>query len=196
MKTNQIYDYLERLNNLLRNDSRQKGAEHGLQPIQLEVLHYLSVCNRYSNTPMAVTEYLGQTKGTVSQTLKVLEKKGFLNKLSDDKDKRITHLVVTTEGETLLQESIPTPLFANACEGLTEKAQTQIITALDQLLIAMLRANSMKSFGVCRSCRYNQKQEEGSYFCDLLKQPLSSEDIQRICREHEDENPLHTTCAV
>jgi DNA-binding MarR family transcriptional regulator len=53
----------------------QAGAAHGLQPVQLEVLNYLSSCNRYSDTPMAVTEYLGQTKGTVSQTIKTLEKK-------------------------------------------------------------------------------------------------------------------------
>ena len=81
MKTNQIYDYVERLSELLRVDARQKGAEHGLLPVQLEVLHYLSICNQYSDTPMAVTEYLGQTKGTVSQTLKVLENKALLVKV-------------------------------------------------------------------------------------------------------------------
>ena len=86
MNTNHIYDYVERLSELLKIDSRQAGAEHGIQPVQLEVLHYLSICNRYSDTPMAVTEYLGQTKGTVSQTLKVLEKKSLLTKRFDKGD--------------------------------------------------------------------------------------------------------------
>ena len=66
---------LERLAGLLRSESRKLLSEYGLQPVQFEALHYLSNCNRYSDTPMAVTEYLGQTKGSVSQTLKVLEKK-------------------------------------------------------------------------------------------------------------------------
>ena len=63
---------LERLASLLRSERRNRLLKHGLQPIQFEVLYYLSICNRYSDTPMGVTDYLGQTKGTVSQTLKVL----------------------------------------------------------------------------------------------------------------------------
>ena len=73
MNTNPIFYTVERLSELLKVDSRQAGVEQGLQPVQVEVLHYLSICNKYSDTPMAVTEYLGLTKGTVSQTLKVLE---------------------------------------------------------------------------------------------------------------------------
>jgi hypothetical protein len=55
-----------RLASPVRNEARQALAEHGLQPVQFEALHYLTRCNRYSDTPMAVTEFLGQTKGTVS----------------------------------------------------------------------------------------------------------------------------------
>ncbi len=71
---------LERLASLLRSESRTMLLEHGLQPVQFEALQYIANCNRYSDTPMAVTEFLGQTKGTVSQTLKVLEKKGLIEK--------------------------------------------------------------------------------------------------------------------
>ena len=38
--------------------------------------------SKSSIIPKAVTEYLGQTKGTVSQTLNVLEKKGLLTKIT------------------------------------------------------------------------------------------------------------------
>ena len=130
MKSNLIYDYVERLSELLRVDSRQAGAEHGLQPVQLEALHYLSICNRYSDTPMAVTEYLGQTKGTVSQTLKVLERKGLLSKQRDKNDKRISHLKVSSKGKRLLNKTIPTTMFIKACEILSDKTQSEIVTSL------------------------------------------------------------------
>ena len=71
------------------------------------VLHYLSVCNRYSDTPMAVTEYLGQTKGTVSQTLKVLEKKALLFKEPDKDDKRVMHLKLTEQGQAAVARQHP-----------------------------------------------------------------------------------------
>lgn len=185
MKLHSIYDTLERLSNLLRTDARNKGTEYGLQPVQLEALHYLSVCNRFSDTPMAVTEYLGQTKGTVSQTLKVLKKKGFLHKKADPNDKRVTHLKVTTAGAKILESTIPTPLFVNTCESLTDKAQSDIDKALKQLLIVIIKSNNMKSFGTCHSCRHNEKREAG-YYCQLVKTPLSKIDITLICREHQD----------
>jgi len=185
MKTKQIYGYIERLSNLLRNEMRREGADYALQPVQLEALHYLSMCNRYSDTPMGVTEYLGQTKGTVSQSLKVLEKKAFLTKHADKNDKRITHLKVSSAGEKLLKKSIPAPLFTHACEHLNEQSKAQIITGLKELLQAVQRSNGMKSFGVCRTCRYNQKNKDGSYFCGLTREPLSQSDVQLICREHE-----------
>ncbi|MCB1661869.1 MAG: winged helix-turn-helix transcriptional regulator [Pseudomonadales bacterium] len=186
MKTNQIYDYVERLSELLRVDARQKGAEHGLLPVQLEVLHYLSICNQYSDTPMAVTEYLGQTKGTVSQTLKVLENKALLVKVSDEKDKRTTHLSLSPKGRRLVNEIIPTPKFVRACEALPEATQETIIISLNQLLSSILSANGMKTFGVCHSCRHNRKTKDKDFYCDLVKQPLSVDEVQLICREHEE----------
>ena len=184
MQSHKIYDYIERLSNLLRNDSRRGIAEFGLQPIQLEALHYLSICNRYSDTPMAVTEYLGQTKGTVSQTLKVLEKKGLLSRHVDSHDKRVTHLQVTAAGQTVLQASIPSPLFMQACTGLSAASQQEIESTLEKLLCTLQHSNNMKTFGVCGSCGYNQKNQDGSYLCQLTREPLTSAEVQLICREH------------
>jgi len=185
MKSNHIYDYVERLSDLLRVDSRQAGSDHGLQPVQLEVLHYLSICNRYSDAPMAVTEYLGLTKGTVSQTLKILEKKALLSKKLDENDKRISHLRLTTEGVELINKTIPTAMFVNACKTLSDKKQSEIALSLKHLLTTLLEANDLKTFGICKSCRYNNKTEDGGHFCQLVEQPLSVDDIQLICREHQ-----------
>ncbi len=185
MKSKEIYDHVERLANLLRSESRQVGIPYGMQPIQLEALRYLSICNRYSDTPMAVTEYLNQTKGTVSQTLKLLEKKNFLIKTTDSNDKRITHLKVSSKGNKLLQKLIPTPVYTQVSKKLSESTQTQIINSLKELLQVIQQENEMKSFGVCNTCRYNQKIKSDSHFCGLTQEPLSKVDISLICREHE-----------
>lgn len=179
-----IYDYIERLSELLRSETRQVGISHGLQPVQLEVLHYLSLCNRFSDTPMAVTEYLGQTKGTVSQTLKVLEKKQLLAKQIDANDKRVTHLRLTAEGEKILQQCLPTPAFHQTCAQLSAAQQNEIEQALNVLLRTILRSNQMKSFGACHTCQHNHKTAAGGYYCNLVQQPLSVEDVALICREH------------
>jgi DNA-binding MarR family transcriptional regulator len=182
--TPSIYDYLERLANLLRTDSRRSGAAFGLQPVQLEALHYLSICNRYSDTPMAVTDYLGQTKGTVSQTLKVLESKGLIEKSIDPDDRRMMHLSLTASGRKILGQSIPPPQLVKACGQLDRQDHDAIIDALRTLLHTLQQANSLKSFGVCETCRYNQA-KGNSYHCGLTGEALSKQDIGLICREHE-----------
>ncbi|MCA9453857.1 MAG: MarR family transcriptional regulator, partial [Nitrospira sp.] len=105
MSAQEANDVLERLCNLQRMEARAFGLRYGLQPVQMEALTYLTQCNRYSNTPQAVAEYLGLTKGTVSQSLKVLEQKGFLRKEADHEDKRIVRLAPTTKGSNLVKKA-------------------------------------------------------------------------------------------
>jgi DNA-binding MarR family transcriptional regulator len=186
MDIEQIHTVIERLSNLLRNEVRRAGGEAGLQPVQIEALHYLAICNRYSDTPMGVTEYLGQTKGTVSQTLKVLERKGYLNKLADREDKRVSHLKVSAAGRRLLNKVIPTSNFSDAIQSLDKMTQKQTGEMLQTLLRGIQQANGSKTFGVCKTCRYNEIGGKGNYYCGLVKAPLSSSDITLICREHED----------
>lgn len=186
MSVKQIHNHIERLSNLLRTQSRQLLSDYGLQPVQLEVLHYLSMCNRYSDTVKGVTEYLGQTKGTVSQSIKVLERKGLVTKHIDSADKRVLHLKITSNARSLLNKSVPAPLFNNAGRRLKKQSMHQILNALISLLRTVQKANDLKSFGVCHSCRYNQKTADDKYLCELTKEVLSVEDIQLICREHED----------
>jgi len=184
MNAKTLHQHLERLSNLLRNEARQTGMDYGLQPIQLEALHFLGSCNRYSDTPIGVTEYLGLTKGTVSQTLNVLHGKGLIRKVADKKDKRTTHLKLTKTGEKLLEKAVPAPLLRDAYEQLQATQQTQLIDDLKRLLTTIQQSNTMKSFGVCHTCRFNRRVDARQYFCELTQEALSPDDIQLICREH------------
>ena len=82
-KETDIFDLIERMSALIRSEERKKCSELGIQSVHLQVLDYLSRCNRYSDTPAALTNYLGMTRGTVSQTVLLLEKKGFIRKNVD-----------------------------------------------------------------------------------------------------------------
>lgn len=181
----QAHTYLERLGNLLRSEARSLGVRYGLQPVQMEALAYLGNCNRYSDTPLGVTDYLGLTKGTVSQTLKVLENKGLLRKQADKKDKRVVHLHLSAAGRNLLNKAVPAPAIRDACETLTATQQSAMLEGLSALLGAIQSGNGMKSFGVCKTCRHNEQRPAGEFYCKLTREPLSRGDVELICREHE-----------
>ena len=67
---------LERLARVMR----AREHEDGLNPAQWEALRFLGRANRFSDSPGALTRYLGATKGTISQTLMALERKGYISK--------------------------------------------------------------------------------------------------------------------
>ena len=179
-----LFNIIERLANVLRQEVRAEGQSLGLQPVQQEALYYLSICNRYSDTTLAVTEYLGLTKGTVSQSLKVLENKALIYKEKDKDDLRITHLKVTEEGKQFLAETCPPKKFTEAIEQLSETKQSQAAVLMQDVLKNYQKAVGRTAFGVCMNCKYNQKNEADSFYCGLTKEVLSIDDTQLICREY------------
>ncbi len=180
----QVHDILERFCNLLRMEVRTFGLRFGLQPVQIEALMYLTQCNRYSDTPQSVTEYLGLTKGTVSQSLKVLEQKGLLRKQQDKRDKRIIHLAPTPKGRKFIDQSIPAKGLEAALKTFSSLKCSELEESLRSILRGMQRANERKTFAACHSCRFNEHHMQG-YVCGLTQEPLSTQEIQLICREHE-----------
>jgi len=184
MSMQTIQNLIERLSNLLRAEVRRNGDPEPLAPVQLEALHYLAMCNRYSDTPLAVADFLGLTKGTTSQTLRVLERRGLLSRKSDAKDGRVVHLKPTPKGYKRVELLLPSSLFHQAESHLSRRQIMELENGLTQLLLACQQANRMKSFGACHTCRFNQK-TPNAYFCQLTQEPLSVQDVQKICREHE-----------
>jgi DNA-binding MarR family transcriptional regulator len=185
MADTDIYELIECMTALIRSEERKKCAELGLQAVHFQVLNYLSRCNKYSNTPAAVANYLGMTRGTVSQSLIILEKKGFVEKIQDQNDKRVIHLKLLAAGGDVLKQARSTDLFGNA----TQILQTGLATAptdvnvFQQALTALQKANQSQSFGVCKTCR-NFREKDNGYFCELTQEALSPRDINQICQEH------------
>jgi DNA-binding MarR family transcriptional regulator len=184
MDTPETHDLLERLSNLLRMETRAFGLKYGLQPVQVEALKYLTECNRYSDTPQAVGDYLGLTKGTVSQSLKVLEQKGLLTKRHDKEDKRLLHLTPTHKGKNLIKKATQGKHLALALTAAQSATSTDLAQVLQTVLRTLQQANGRKPFGACHSCRFHERGPQGSV-CGLTQEPLSLEDSQRLCREHE-----------
>ena len=176
-----IFDVIERMSALIRSEERRKCTELGLQPVHLQIMDYLSRCNRYSDTPAALTNYLGMTRGTVSQTLLLLEKKGYIKKKVDVNDKRMVHLSLLAEGDALMNKASPTDLYSQASAIFKENNNQENIFV--NALAALQKANSSQSFGLCKTCKYFTE-TSGEFVCGLTKEKLSPIDSEKICQEH------------
>ncbi|RMD70767.1 MAG: MarR family transcriptional regulator [Gammaproteobacteria bacterium] len=179
-----MYFFIERLGQLLRSDLRKAAYEEGLQPIHLQVMEYLMQANRFSNTSSALKAFLNLTKGTLSQTLKVMEEKGLIRKEVDPLDRRIQHLFLTSKGKKLLQRLVPPPAWRR-----TEAVLDKAIVApgeeiLERLLRSLQEANGFHTFGPCYTCRHLIQESEHRYRCGLTNEPLKEKETRQICYEH------------
>jgi MarR family transcriptional regulator, negative regulator of the multidrug operon emrRAB len=164
---------LERLGALIQQAVRDEAARHGLLPVHLQVLEYLAQANRYSDIPIAVAEYLGITRGTVSQTLLLLERKGLISKRADDSDARRVRLKITRAGQEILDDSW------------TRHLGDDLGNEVTALLAALQAHTGHVAFGLCRSCTYFRSVKSG-HACGLTDEPLSVSDSGKICREWRD----------
>lgn len=176
---------IERLTRLLR------GREHegGLNPAQREALRYLAHANRFSNSPGALTLYLGATKGTVSQTLIALERKGFVTKSDRAGERRSVALALTPKAKAALAGD-PWVQLAETADGLGNKTRRRLAKGLRELLAAELASGSHRSFGSCRTCRYfrekgRDKDQGGPHLCMAFEAPLTAAEVDLVCVEHQ-----------
>ncbi|MDH3497293.1 MAG: MarR family transcriptional regulator [Gemmatimonadota bacterium] len=183
MAGDRLGNLLERLGSLLHATQRGAAGAHGLQRVHLDVLGYLLRCNRYSDTPTAVGEYLGLTKGTVSQSLRVLEARGLLTREPDVHDGRVVRLRLTRRGRgTATRER--DHAWERLRRGTPAQQRATLELGLERLLRALQAATGYRTFGLCRSCRFLRRRE-GGFQCGLTGDALSAPETGKICREHE-----------
>jgi len=184
MKTDEVLQIFDRLGHLHRSYLREFSYKQGLNLRQLETLIYLNKCNRYSDTPVALAEYLGLTKGTVSQTVVSLEEKQLLKKTSDKIDGRIVHLVPTRKAERLLEQCLADSPLEKSLASHSADA-TLLGSSLLTVLTDVQRANDSKMFGACHTCIYFRRNGLGlTHQCGLTKEKLLDHESLKICREH------------
>ena len=180
-----LLELVERLGNLMRTELRKSGSDESLQPVHLQALTFLGKANRYSNTPQALTDYLGLTKGTVSQTLLLLDRRGLIERYQDDIDRRVVRLRLSASGEQYLYEAQPALAWQNATRNLSPNRIRNAVSALRETLTQLQDDNDGSHFGECSACTWCQKQSQRNYKCGLMGERLSGPETRKICWHYE-----------
>jgi len=174
---------LECLGRLLAGDLRAQAGDRGLQLVHLQALDYLGRANRYSNTPRALADYLGLTKGTVSQTLLLLHRRGLVLREEDPADRRVVRLRLGPRGRRLVDGSGAGAGWRREVESLPAAERAAAARALQRLLTGLQRRRGNLSFGECRTCCHFRR-EGAAFRCGLTGEPLQRAETLQICREH------------
>lgn len=171
-------ELIERLGRVAAAESWGAGL---MNPTQRAALSYLARANRFSRRPSAVADYLAATKGTVSQTLLALERKGLTTRIASETDGRSARYDLTPAGRAALDgraEMVEALISLGAAEG------RRLVDLLERALLAALAARGDRAFGVCRTCRHFLNEAGGGPRCGLLEVALAAGEPDKICFEH------------
>ncbi|MCA0431685.1 MAG: MarR family transcriptional regulator [Proteobacteria bacterium] len=175
---------LERLARLIR----QAAHAEGLIPVQWEALRYVARANRLSNSPGALARYIGATKGTVSQTIGRLVKRGLLAKSERPADVRSIALTLTEQARALLMKD-PLLAVAGDVDELGGKTHRRLSRGLNLLLAREALRQNQPLFGTCGDCRYLREGNAGAGpVCMKDNAGLSADEMARLCIEHTPRN--------
>jgi DNA-binding MarR family transcriptional regulator len=181
----ELRELVEALGRVLEGELRERAAAEGLQPVHLRALDFLDRANRYSNTPRALADFLGLTKGTVSQSLLLLHRRGLLERSPDPGDGRVVRLGLSGGGRALLARARRGGgAWREALEALPVAAGREAAALLRQLLLGMQARRGRLTFGACRTCRHLRAEGPGGFRCGLTGEALRPPETLRICREH------------
>lgn len=180
---------LERLGEVFKSLIWEKAKVYGISPIQIQIL--LFVGNHridYCNVSYLAKEF-GVTKPTISDAVKVLLKKGYLEKDDAPTDNRRYNLVLSESGkklaEALLDYKAP---VEERLDTLDEKELIRLYQSLTNLIFQLNQTGVIQVQRTCFGCHYYQGDRQKRHFCSFLEQPLQQEKIRLDCPEFEAKN--------
>jgi DNA-binding MarR family transcriptional regulator len=175
---------LERIAEAFRVLLWQESKANRLTPLQVQLLIHCAHHSVQQNKVSSLTRAFNMTKGTVSEAVKTLVEKGYLQRESDPADGRAVAFWPTAAGAALAQQ---VARFAGPLHGalseLTAHQQGVLLESLLELIAKLQRAGIISLNRMCFSCRYYEKKADGHY-CHLLQAQLSDAELRIDCPEH------------
>ena len=114
----------------------------------------------------------------------MLARRRLVSRHADPRDGRVVRLILTEGGITLLKTLSAGGAWRDIVQTASPARVTSAVVVLRQVLAQVQTQSGKRSFGVCATCRHNQRLGPRSYFCALMQEKLSSPEVRRICREH------------
>ncbi|WP_020528093.1 MarR family winged helix-turn-helix transcriptional regulator [Flexithrix dorotheae] len=178
---------LERISEAFRVNLWNESKDTGLSPIQIQLLIFMAFHGQDKCKVTYLAKEFNMTKATISDAVKILDKKALIDKSTDPEDSRSYTIQLTAQGREVAKKSA---LFANgfskALSGNSPKQKTDFLVQLLQFIDQLHRSGVIQIQRMCFSCGH-YRQKEGHY-CELLNKPLLSFELRVDCPEHQEKS--------
>lgn len=177
---------LERVSEVFKILLWQKAKHIGLSPIQIQILIFIA----YHNLELCNVSHLAKefniTKPTVSDAIKVLDKKGLIIKdFSSTDNRRYTILLSDSGKQIVLETNDFSDILKKQIDGFSTPEQENLFETLSTLIYKLNRIRVLDVQRTCFGCSFYQKNKNSDY-CNLLKKELASNEIRLDCPEYKE----------
>ncbi|MCC5940343.1 MAG: winged helix-turn-helix transcriptional regulator [Balneolaceae bacterium] len=178
---------LERISQAFRVLLWRESKEYSLSPIQVQLLIFLLHHSEEKRKISYLADEFNMTKATISDSIKVLEKKKLITKEPEPNDSRSYVIHLTSEGSKTAQEnSLFTNEIRTPIDMLSADDKENLLLSLLNIIRHLNRTGVITIQRMCMTCKHYETTDNGKqHFCKLLNQKLLNTELRTDCPEHE-----------
>jgi DNA-binding MarR family transcriptional regulator len=177
---------LERISQAFKVLLWEKAKSLGLSPIQIQILIFVAYHKSGYNNVSFLAKEFNVTKPTISDAIKVLERKGLITKDHSSEDSRSYSILLSDKGKKIVEETedFAHPL-ASQLKNVPTGEKEMLFKTLGNLIYQLNQQGILTVQRTCFACKFYTKDGTGHY-CRLLERKLRNSDIRLDCNEFEE----------
>jgi DNA-binding MarR family transcriptional regulator len=178
---------LEKISEVFRVLLWAEAKGNNVSPIQLQLLIFLKYHKLEKQCRIAfMAKEFNLTKATISDSVKVLEQKGLVQRVGDTNDSRSYNFSLTEKGEKVTEiiEKFTIPLDG-AIATLEQSQKEYLLSSVLDLIFRLNQQGIISTQRMCYTCFYYGGNRKDHHFCNLMQQQLAFDDLRWECPEHK-----------
>ena len=180
---NKIVIGLDRISQAFKSLLIEESKKYRLSPIQIQFLIFIHYHTKSESTISYLSKEFNLSKPTVSETVKTLEKKKYIEKSSDKIDARSYFIQLTELGKEIVRHTEPyiNPLL-HIITNINEADKLGLWQCMTEIIKELNNIQLINPLRTCANCKF-YLQNNSKPQCALLNQELKVEDIRIDCAE-------------
>lgn len=178
---------LHKLGLAMKQQGFQQASEEGLSATQSQILAALVSHGALSGTELS--ERIGVTLPTISESVRVLVDKGLVTKQPDPRHPRASLVTPTRRGAAAGTRARAWPEFmAAAVSTLSPDEQRAFFTGVVKMISTLQEQGLVPLDGMCITCtqfRPNVRTGDKPHHCALIDAPLAADQLRIECPDHD-----------
>jgi len=177
---------LERVSEVFKILLWDKAKLVGLSPIQIQILIFIAFHKRNLCNVSHLAKEFNVTKPTISDAIRVLDKKGLIIKDFSSSDSRSYTILLSDLGNDIVSQTndFSDPL-KKEINGFSQSELESLFGTLSQLIYKLNRNGILSVQRTCYGCKFYERSNKIDY-CNLLQKELLEKEIRLDCPEYEE----------